>query len=206
MNVLLTSPEVDKITRYLRAWSKNMIKECRQKHYYHILDKAKATRKHISGILAKKPIDIVLLNGHGANDKIAGHNNEIIIDQNNVELLQGKQIHALSCSTAKALGPMALANGAKSYIGYDEQFVLVTQEDNLSNPLKDETAALFLDAAFTAPKALLNGKDAASAVAMTRAEYKNSLKKALNSDIQSDNDQFIMYLYSDMMHLKNVKA
>lgn len=79
--------------------------------------------------------------------------------------------------------------------------MFMDNRNNLSKPLRDSTAALFLNAAFTAPKNLLNGKTPKQALAITKNEYNNSIRKALASDIQSDNDQFINWLYWDRDNL-----
>lgn len=42
--------------------------------------------------------------------------------------------------------------------GYDENFVLLSNPRRISSPLKDTIAKLFLDPAFIAPAALLDGK------------------------------------------------
>ena len=201
MQVLISSPEVDELTRYLSVWTKDTIQNNKLNHKYFALYGKKPTRKKVEGILKKKSINLVLLNGHGADDKIAGAKNEIILDTNNAEALDGAVVHALSCNTAASLGPYAVQQGAKAYIGYDQPFIASIQKGKISNPKHDDTAALFLDAAFTAPKTLLNGKTPKQAIDATKKAYNNSIAKALNSDIQSDNDQFIGWLLWDRNHL-----
>ena len=53
-----------------------------------------------------------------------------------------------------------------------------------------------------APKALLDGKSAAEAVELAKKEYDKSIERALGSDIQSDDDQFINWLYWDRDNLR----
>lgn len=155
--------------------------------------------------LSKKSVDLVLLNGHGASDCIGGYNDEILLDLNNVQLLKGKTVHALSCKTAAKLGPAAMRAGAKGYIGYDENFVLLSNPRRISSPLKDTIAKLFLDPAFVAPAALLDGKTADEATELAVNAYKQSIKTALNSDIQSDDDKCASYLFWNMQHIKSCK-
>lgn len=201
MQILLTSPEYDILTRYLRSWSHRMMNGVNGADF-SVLDRNNVTRDRFEGILQKKDFNVVILNGHGGTDRLAGDNDSIILDRDNVELTKGKKVHALSCKTAQELGPLAIQKGADSYIGYDEDFILVYDESKISQPENDTTAALFLDAAFIAPKALINGKSAQEAVTLAKREYSRSILKAFNSDIQSDNDQFIKYLIWNRSHLK----
>lgn len=205
MQVLVTSPEVDPLTRYLRVWTKRLIARYERTHRFFHLDAGKATREHIVGLLSKKGVALVLLNGHGSDTCIAGDEG-ILLDCGDTELFKGKTVHALSCQTAKTLGVAAMQAGAKGYVGYDAEFIAVLQQGGLPQPFKDDTATLFLAPAFVAPKALLDGKRPESAVSAARAAYNRSIVEALNSDVQSDNDQFIGWLVWDRDHLKSCEA
>ena len=203
MQVLLTNPEIDELTYYLAAWTKKTLKECKQKsHKYYHLKRGRVTRRRFASLLRKQPVDLVLLCGHGEYNRVYGEE-EVILDKENVDLLNDKVVHALSCASAKELGKCAIQNGAKAYIGYDEDFIVfMDNANNMAKPLNDSTAALFLDAAFAAPKALLSGKTPKVAVESARKEYDSSIRKALSSDVQSDDDQFINWLYWDRDNLK----
>ncbi|MDO4967200.1 MAG: hypothetical protein Q4E70_00310 [Candidatus Saccharibacteria bacterium] len=201
MKVLLTNPEVDIFTRYLRVWSKKLIKDVRKIGTKFItLDKEQVSRARFEGTLAKTDSDVVLLHGHGSDNCVLGQN-EQIVDKDNAKILEGKKVHAMSCSSAKKLGPLAISMGAKAYVGYDALFLAPTMDEKQNDPSKDNTAALFLDPAFIAEKALINGKDADEAVKLAKEEYNRSIVKALMSDIQSDNDQFVSLLKWDRDHL-----
>ena len=200
MRVLTINPEIDCLTRYLLVWTEKVIKTFENRCEFISLKRQNATRERMIGTLIKKNIDVVLFNGHGSNTQIQGQN-EIIFSTDDVSILNGKIVHALSCNTAKTLGPIAKDSGAKEYVGYDEQFVLFYQNSKVGHPDSDNTAKLFLDPAFIAPRALLEGKTGNEAVELARKAYNRSIKEALNSDIQSDNDQFIGWLFWDRDHL-----
>ena len=203
MRILVTSPETDNITRYLRAWTKQLLEKAHRQHQVLHLDGEKVTRKHFCGILRKKSINIVCLNGHGADDRILGHRQETLLDTQNIELLSGTTAHVLACNTAKTLGPSAMAVGTRGYIGYDERFIMLSRPTKISQPLQDDVARLFLDAAFTAPKALLDGKSCQETVELTQNAYRRSIQEALNSDIQSDKDRCVGFLLWNLKHLKS---
>ena len=202
MQVLLTNPEIDPLTYYLATWTEDMLKKSKSKSNKYIrLKREKATRKKFESILQKRSVDLVLLCGHGDSDAVTG-TNDVILDTKNASLLEGKVVHALSCRSAKELGPNAMKKGAKAYIGYKEDFIAFLDDSNQSTkPLKDEIASLFLNPAFTAPRALLKGSTPAEAVTAAKKAYNQSIREALNSDIQSDADQFINWLFWDRDNL-----
>ncbi|MBQ3440948.1 hypothetical protein IJG27_01385 [Candidatus Saccharibacteria bacterium] len=204
MKVLITNPEVDAFTRYLHCWTKQLIKNLRNNVEVFHLEEGKANRIRFEGMLKKNVVDVVLLNGHGDYDFVLG-DYEKILDKENVALLKGKTVHAMSCSSAKELGVLAVQSGAKAYLGYDEPFLAPRMKDKVSNPLKDGTAKLFLDPAFITQKALLNGKAPGEAVELAHKEYDRSIVKALRSPIQSDNDKFVGLLLWDKEHLVAVE-
>lgn len=95
MRVLITSPENDNITRYMRVWAEQLVKKYNNIHHFFHLDKEKANHKRVTGILSKKDMDIACLNGHGDDCRVAGNDNEILIDPDNVSLLAGIKVRAL---------------------------------------------------------------------------------------------------------------
>ena len=48
-----------------------------------MLDGDKANKNRVCGMLVSKNIELVLLNGHGASNKITGQDNEVLINLNN---------------------------------------------------------------------------------------------------------------------------
>lgn len=205
MRVLIVNSIVDLLTHYLNVWTDNLVKNCKQDNNYIRLKDKRATKKHFNSVMKKQNIKLVLLNGHGSSSAVFGVEQKAVVDSDNVSHLDQTVTHALACSSAKELGLKAIQHGALSYIGYDEEFVACLKDGRISDPLKDDTASLFLNPAFTVPKALLNGKSPDEAVKLAKKEYNRSIIKALNSDIQSDNDQFVSLLLWDREHLKNLQ-
>lgn len=106
-SLLITRPLYEGTTHYLFFWSEDVISFARSKSY-KILDlkTKKANRKNLESYLKSKQPSLVLFNGHGASDLIAGQNDEVIIKVGeNEALLKGAVVYALSCKTGKVLGP-----------------------------------------------------------------------------------------------------
>lgn len=88
---------------------------------------------------AKKPLSVYLSGiGHGAYTTYTGHWGDHILEVGNYDAaeVKDKTIHFLSCQTGRTLGPDTVSNGAKSYAGYVENFIL--QWDNPSTKAVNE--------------------------------------------------------------------
>jgi len=112
----------------------------------------KANRKRVIGILEKRNPKLVVFNGHGGEDFVAGHDNEVILKNDDEEAVSSKIIFARSCKSAKVLGATAIKRGAIAYLGYKEDFWLVYNILQISRPLEDKTAALFLEPSNYVPR------------------------------------------------------
>ena len=102
-------------------------------------------------------------------------------------------MYALSCRSAAKLGAVAIAKGAKGYVGYAQDFILLSQPNKTSHPEKDRVASLFLDPSNTVILALSKGHSPQQAVVKGKQAYRRSIIKALNNDIQTDDNASITY-------------
>ncbi|MBU4022841.1 hypothetical protein KJ591_00555, partial [Patescibacteria group bacterium] len=146
--LLITRPKHDTTVHYLFYWSKKIIELAQEKSIkVWDLKGKRANRKEIEGVLKKREPSLVFFNGHGDDDRIAGHNDEaLLVAGENEELLISKIVYALSCRSGKKLGYESVKKGALGYIGYDEDFIFFIDQNKMSNPLMDKTAELFLEA------------------------------------------------------------
>ncbi|HUY84984.1 MAG TPA: hypothetical protein VMU97_00535 [Candidatus Dormibacteraeota bacterium] len=152
-------------------------------------------------MVKKNAPNIIFINGHGAEDRVAGQDHKIIIDTRSANILKNAIVYAVSCKSARMLGAQAIKAGAKAYIGYIEDFILVSQPRKTAHPQDDTTAALFLNPSNHIMTSLVKGHSAKKAVAKGRAEFAKSITSALNSDVQSDDDKYIPYLMWDRQFL-----
>ncbi|MDP3004337.1 MAG: hypothetical protein Q8N43_02435 [Candidatus Azambacteria bacterium] len=78
--LLITRPEHDYATRYLSAWSEKLFDLIKSKGYLIIdLYRERANRKEIESVLSKRNPDLIIINGHGSDDAVAGHDNNLLI-------------------------------------------------------------------------------------------------------------------------------
>ena len=198
--VLITLPNHDKVTAYLFAWSKEITKEKYQIEYKFLeLEGKEANREKVESYLKKQNPKLVLFNGHGSDNFICGFKDNILIQSEvNDNLLKGKIVYALSCRSANILGKTAVKKGTDSFIGYEDDFVIVTDSEREATPLKDNIASSFLKPSNRLVISLLKGKTARESLDKSKEEFKKEIKKYLSSSYEEGTEQIISYLLWDM--------
>ncbi len=201
--MLITRPEHDDTTHYLSYWSKNSI-EIAQARGITVFDlsREKANRNKTEGILAKQNPKLVIFNGHGKEDAVRGHKNEpLIIAKQNETLLKEKITYAISCRSGKKLGPESIKQGAKAYLGYEEDFIFFYEPKKITEPLNDKTAELFLEPSSEAILSLIKGNTVEEAEKRTKNMFKENMKKLLSSESTNADASMARYLWWNMKHL-----
>ncbi|MDO8676311.1 MAG: hypothetical protein Q7K16_01525 [Candidatus Azambacteria bacterium] len=199
-HLLLTRPRYELTTHYLYYFAKIVIDFAQNKgnKVYDLKDN-RANRHELTSFLSKKPVDIIFLNGHGQKNCICGQNDEILLQvNNNEELLKSKIVYALSCQTAKELGPKAITKGASAYIGYDEDFVFFTNKEMENKPLKDNRAKLFLEPSNQVVISLLKGDSPEEAHKKSKAAFAKNIEDLLTGKLPEK--YLARYLYWDLRH------
>ena len=101
--LLITRPEHDAGTNYLSKWSKKIIDLAVDRGIKVIdLHREKASRNRVIGTLEKTGTKLVILNGHGSDNSVHGHNNEVILKEDDSKAVKDKIIYARSCRSAKS--------------------------------------------------------------------------------------------------------
>ncbi len=126
--------------------------------------------------------DIIIGVGHGNEVSFTGHNEALILEIGKYapREVQGKVIKLLSCLTGIALGPDLIKNGAKSFLGYVDDYVWVMDSDLASTPWADEMAATSLMPVIDGLNALLDGKTCREALNVELEGYTR------NAEIEED--------------------
>ena len=164
MLLLLTRPRYDTPTHYLFYWAGLLIDEAKRKSVKVIdLDKNKAKQKKLHSYLAKRPVDVVILNGHGNQMAVVGQEEIILSTSNGTELLKGKTIFVRACDAGVILGKEIMTKGAKGFIGYIQPFIFPIDKESFNNPLEDKLAAPVLDCSNQVGLSLIKGKSAEEA-------------------------------------------
>ncbi len=199
--LLITRPEYDVTTRYLSQWSEKIIKEAKNKGRSVIdLFRSKANRKRVISTLEKRSPGLVVLNGHGSENYVTGHDNEVILKDGDRKAVSSKIIFARSCKSAKILGQNAVIQGATAYLGYKEDFWFRYNVAKISKPLEDKTAALFLEPSNHLVISLLKDHPTGYANNTSKALFRKNIEKLLIEGPSAEDYDTIRYLYWDMIN------
>lgn len=198
--LLITRPKHDPIVYYLFYWAQKIIDLANKKHIKVLdLSRKRANPKENMSMLKKQCPSLVFFNGHGSDDSIAGHNDQVLVAVGkNEQFLFSKIIYALSCRAGRKLGPKSIKAGAAGYIGYDADFIFFADEDKIREPLKDETAKLFLEPSNQVMICLLKGHDIKYSHEQSKKKFVESAQKVASSE--SHNSELIPFLFWDMKH------
>jgi hypothetical protein len=175
---LITLPNHDDTTHYLSAWGKEVIKIAKETGL-KVLDLSgeRANRKEFENKVKNLSPKLVMLNGHGDDNLVTGYKNEPLVKAGDNEgLLKEKIVYALSCRSAKVLGPESIKSGALNYTGYEDDFIFMYEPELFSRPHLDKTAGLFLDPSNTFIESLIKGNN-----------VKESFKRSRNAIIKNFN-------------------
>ena len=115
-------PEKDHIEIILSDWAGVILGGCRGSTTLNLIDLKgnRANRTVVEKAISSS--DLVLYFGHGSKDKIGNPN--AIFDNVNIYHCSGKILIAVACDVAFELGQKAIKNGAKSFLGFDDELVV----------------------------------------------------------------------------------
>ncbi len=192
---LITRPEHDDTTYYPSSWSRGTIEKA-ENHGIRTIDlhRQKAVKKEVESRIKKFAPRLIVLNGHGDENRVTGHKNQpVIIAGENDKVLQSAIVYAISCKSAKNLGPKSVENGTTSYSGYDDDFIFFYEPQNASRPLNDKTAELFLKPSLIFIESLLKRNTVDEARQRAIKEMKRNLYYTLGNTSETHLAKFIWW-------------
>lgn len=199
--LLITRPNYEITTRYLFAWSGIVVDMAKAKGVVVVeLKKNKANRKEFESRLAKLKPRLVIINGHGSDTCVTGHDSEVLIEAGQNEgTLYSKIVYSLSCNSASRLGIESVKAGALCYIGYKTKFTFF-HLNKITHPLYDEIAKLFLDPSNQVAVSLLKGNKTQDAIRKSKIMSIKSIQKLLNSAASKESVLYARFLWANMHH------
>ncbi len=199
--LIITRPRYDDTTHYLFNWSKEIIELAKRKQIAVIdLDGKRANREELISILSKRAPRLLVCNGHGNSDEIAGQDGKILLDADNARMLCDKIVYARACQSAKILGQKSVDLGCHAYLGYKEDFIFAYDPTKVSRPLEDKTAKLFLEPSNHVATSLIKGHAIGEADARSKNMFRKNMEKLLVAGSSSEDYYTLRYLYWDLKH------
>ena len=197
--LLITRPNHDYDTDYLYHWSEFVINEAK-KHKFKVLDlkSGKANQKNFVSYVKNQFPNIVFLNGHGSDNCITGHDNEIILAVGeNDTLLKGMIVYARSCNCGKILGDELTRNGTKAFIGYTYSFGFMRLNSYSTRPRLDPLARLCLEPSNIVPITLVKGHSILEAYNRSQEGMKKNLRRILSSSSSQEERSVLPFLLAN---------
>lgn len=203
MKMIVTRPQHDVTTRYISAWAVDIIDSAEQKGIDVInLAKDKAIRKEFEGRVKKLRPEAVFLNGHGSEDSVCGHDNEVIVQSGeNHELLENAITYAVSCDSGKILGEKVGESKKGAYIGYKDEFIFVADQRYVNRPLEDPNAKPFMESSNQVMISLIKGNTANAATERARNAFREHSIRLSSSAADQDALQSAQFLWWNMRNL-----
>lgn len=200
---LFTRPDYESVTKYLSAWSKMLIEEARAKAIEVIdLVGVKANKKELEGRLTKKRPSLVVLNGHGNDDCVTGHDNEPLVQTgNNTDVLAGCVTYAVSCNSATRLGKEVGAHVDTAYIGYEKKFSFLYTHGFFKRPEDDPAVQPFMEFSNQVVHGLIKGHTAQESVKRAKEMGEGYLRKLESSLSDPDVQMAAAFLWRDISSL-----
>lgn len=195
-SVVITQPDFDRATRYISVWSEEVEEFSVSRGNKTIILKGKrANRREFESVLGKIQPHLVMLNGHGNDDQVMGQDNEVLLETNsNAVVAKGKIVYTLSCSAAKSLGYECVKQGARAFIGYNEDYIFLHAHPKVSRPQEDKRAALFFNPSNLIPMSLLKGNSVKDSYLRSKNLLRKTIVNLLNSDVYNEDRICLRYL------------
>ncbi len=181
--VIITRPDYDDVTKAFFDFTKEI------KHFAKYrsvpvkeINEPNVTKDNFGKILSGMDYSFVFLNGHGNDSSVVGSGGEIILsDKINFSEFGNRICYCRACQTGKELGPK-LVSGGGAFIGYAKPFEFYVSTKNISSPLRDPMAKLFLKPSNIIPKTLLKGKSIKEASERGKKAILKNIKKIVDNN------------------------
>lgn len=187
--LIITRPRYDDVTEYFSQFSKNILKDAKGAGFpvKDLVDKW-AVKSSFESVAENFPFSLTVLNGHGNAKEIFGQDKKPLISEGiNEKLLAGRITYARACEAGASLGKSVISlNQDGCFIGYELPFQFYGDITWAANPIKDNTARIFLEPSNAVPISLINGKTALESHENAKRMMLKNLNKALrNTDKDS---------------------
>lgn len=180
--VIITLPRHEWRVNYLTVFSKSIIHEANERSIkVKELKDESANKENFEAFIKSLNYKMVVFNGHGSEDTIAGYKDIPLVKVGiNESLLKGRITYARSCWAGRVLGKECMKDNKEGcFIGYEFPFKFYTDEQWHSNPIKDNEAPIFLEPSNLVPISLIKGNTALYVYENSKKQTLKVIKKVL---------------------------
>ena len=176
--ILIGRTDCDADAKYPFFWCEEIIKHSKENGFNVIdLKKDNFIEEKFNNLIKKNNPQYIFLNGHGLDYSALGYQkNPVLIMNKNDHLLNGKIVHAVSCSTAKYLGQYSIDKGCKGYIGYRNIFYVPKLT---KYPVDNLYSNMLMAAVNITSKTLIEGGTIQKAYENSQKVYQEKINKCL---------------------------
>ena len=196
-SALVTRPQHEVVTNYLCVWSEDVLTmKNKQAGAMYDLKGDKATKKNFESYFFKHKPAFIFLNGHGNENVIAGHDDEILIDDRSK--FEGSIIYARSCDAGRKLGNVLVKNGLATFIGYSRKFIFAYDTSKITHPRNDKLAGIFLEPSNLVASTILKGHTAEEAHRRAKEAMYRNFRKMLSSEASYEERYAARWLWGNI--------
>ncbi|MCK4327504.1 MAG: hypothetical protein KAW41_03435 [Candidatus Diapherotrites archaeon] len=176
--MLVTRPNHDHTVHFLKSWNNRVITEGR-KHGFKVIDLVgdRANKEKVDQVIQKRDPRFIVFNGHGSPSQITGQRGEVLVDSKTLgSELKSRVISALACDSGRELGPKSVKKGADGFIGYEDEFVFLSDHNYESRPEQDPLVKPFRDSAIKPVISLIKGNTLEEAYNSSQDRYRDWIR------------------------------
>lgn len=178
--ILVTRPKYDDGTEYLSYYASLILKEARDKGIRaKDLEGKESNKDNITKFIEKRNPKLVFINGHGDENSLYGHDDNLIFSSDNILLLKNRIVYARACSAGAKFGVEVVKNNNGCFIGYKYPFQFWIDERWSAKPSNDNIAKLYLEPSNKVVSFILNGSSPSYADEKSKEMMLDNMKKIL---------------------------
>lgn len=180
--MMVTRPDYDDGTAYLSYYASVMLRLAKGKNI-EIKDfpGKDASAINVTKYVSKKSPKLLFINGHGGPDFLEGDKDQILFStEDGLDILKDKIVYARACHAGISFGKKMVEGNSGCFIGYKYPFSFWMSSGRTSTPLKDKSAALFLEPSNEVISCLIQGKTTQEAHDLSKKKIADSMRKVLD--------------------------
>lgn len=180
MIIIRTNHDIQ--TSYLFEWSDAVIEEAEKRNFtVNKVEGKDITEDNLRKRIRSRQPSLIFFNGHGSRRSLINNQKEEFINPDSADVFNKTITFARACECLAELGPEAVEQGCRAFIGYKKKFWIARQHEWECNPLKDPVAKPVLEGSNVIMRELLKGRTVDEAVRKSHEHAEKSIMELIYS-------------------------